>query len=478
MLEVHVGGGEYNVAYALARLGLRTAWVGGLNTSPMGKLVLNHGRAVGVDMSHAVTRKYDGYGKKDRIGLNFTEVGHGRRASTTLYDRGHAATAGIKPGEVNWKKLFEEDGVRWLHTGGIFSALSTDTRAVVAEAVKAAHEAGTIVSYDLNFRFQALEKRRGDRHHQAARAVHRLPDRQRGRLRKSAGLPRRRRGRGKNEMDTGAFKAMVERVVKDFPNVKVVGTTLRGVQTALINDWSAILWTEGKFYDGLDMKNLEIADRVGGGDGFASGFTYGLLTGQDPQQCVNLGVAHGAMLMSTRGDTSQIDLEDLMHVAGGGSARIAIKRLIARHTTDERIIMETRNIGIVMNGVTGRMGTNQHLIRSILAIIKQGGVKVNDNLTLMPQPILTGRNENKLKPLAVDIAKREIGRELPYTTNLQQALDDKKNEIFFDASGTLQRAQFVEMAVKAGKSIYCEKPTAVTTSRSAAARRSCAKTRS
>jgi predicted dehydrogenase len=125
--------------------------------------------------------------------------------------------------------------------------------------------------------------------------------------------------------------------------------------------------------------------------------------------------------------------------------------------------METRNIGIVMNGVTGRMGTNQHLIRSILAIIKQGGVKVNDNLVLMPQPILTGRNENKLKPLAVDVARREIGRELPYTTNLQQALDDKKNEIFFDASGTLQRAGFVEMAVKAGKSIYCEKPTAVTT---------------
>ncbi len=125
--------------------------------------------------------------------------------------------------------------------------------------------------------------------------------------------------------------------------------------------------------------------------------------------------------------------------------------------------METRNVGIVMNGVTGRMGTNQHLIRSVLAIIKQGGIKVSDDLTLMPQPVLTGRNENKLRPLAVDVAKREIGRELPYTTDLQRALDDEANHVFFDASGTLQRAGFVEMAVKAGKAIYCEKPTAVET---------------
>src|SRR5262245_54849279 len=151
-LEVWVGGGEYNVAYALARLGLRTAWIGGLNTSPMGRIVANHARAVGMDITHAVTRKYDGVGKVDRIGLNFTEVGHSKRASVTLYDRGHAATAGMKPGEVNWKKLFGERGVRWLHTGGIFAALSDGTRRVVAEAVKAAHDAGTIVSYDLNFR--------------------------------------------------------------------------------------------------------------------------------------------------------------------------------------------------------------------------------------------------------------------------------------------------------------------------------------
>jgi 2-dehydro-3-deoxygluconokinase len=322
-LEVWVGGGEYNVAYALARLGLRTGWVGGLNTSPMGAIVRNHARSVGVDVSYAVTRKYDGVGKKDRIGLNFTEVGHGKRASTTLYDRGHSATAGMKIGDVNWKKLFQEDGVRWFHTGGIMASLSDSTKQVVGEAVRAAHEAGTIVSYDLNFRSKlwtsadAIATTKplvpfidcligNEEDFEKVLGYH------------AEGVNVENPG----ALDTAAFKAMVERVVKDFPNVKVVGTTLRGVKTATVNDWSAILWTEGKFYDGLTMPDLEIEDRVGGGDGFASGFAYGFLTGKPPQQCVDLGVAHGAMLMSTRGDSSQIDLEELLHVAAGGSARI------------------------------------------------------------------------------------------------------------------------------------------------------------
>ena len=321
-LEVWVGGGEYNVAYALSRLGLRTGAIFGTNTSPMGKILLNHARAVGMDVSYAITRKYDGYGKKDRVGLNFTEVGHGKRASTTLYDRGHSATAGIKPGEINWKKLFQEDGVRWLHTGGIFAALSADTRAVVAEAVKAAHEAGTIVSYDLNFRSKLWSSKEAI---ETTKPLVPYIDCLIGNeedFEKVLGYHAEGVDVEKNELDTGAFKKMVERVVKDFPNVKIVGTTLRGVKTALINDWSAIMWTEGKFYDGISFPDLEIEDRVGGGDGFASGFTYGFLTGKTPQECVNLGVAHGAMLMSTRGDSSQIELEELLHVAGGGSARI------------------------------------------------------------------------------------------------------------------------------------------------------------
>ncbi len=321
-LEVWVGGGEYNVSYALARLGLRTGWIGGLNTSPMGAIIANHARAVGMDISHAVTRKYDGVGKKDRIGLNFTEVGVAKRGSTTLYDRGHSATAGIQPGDVNWKKLFNEQGVRWLHTGGIFAALSEPTRQVVAEAVKAAHEAGTVVSYDLNFRSKLWSSKDA-----IATTKPLVPyiDCLIGNeedFQKVLGYEVEGVDIEKGELDTTAFKNMVTRVTRDFPNIKVVGTTLRSVKTATINDWSAIMWNEGVFYEGLNFPALEIEDRVGGGDGFASGFTYGFLTGKTPQECVNLGVAHGAMLMSTRGDTSQITLEELQHVAGGGSARI------------------------------------------------------------------------------------------------------------------------------------------------------------
>jgi 2-dehydro-3-deoxygluconokinase len=322
-LEVWVGGGEYNVAYALARLGLRTGWVGGLNTSPMGAIIANHARSAGMDISHAVMRKYDGVGKKDRIGLNFTEVGVAKRGSVTLYDRGHTASAGMQSSDVNWNKLFKEQGVRWLHTGGIFSALSESTRQVVAEAVKAAHEAGTIVSYDLNFRSKLWSSKDAiattkplvpyidclignEEDFEQVLGYH------------AEGVDVHKAG----ALDVAPFKKMVERVVKDFPNIKIVGTTLRGVKTATINDWSAIMWTEGKFYDGLKFDDLEIEDRVGGGDGFASGFTYGFLTGKTPQECVNLGVAHGALLMSTMGDTSQITLEELLHIAGGGSARI------------------------------------------------------------------------------------------------------------------------------------------------------------
>ncbi len=321
-MEVWVGGGEYNVAYALSRLGLRTGWIGGVNDSPVGSIVKHHARAVGVNVDFAVTRKYDGMGKKDRIGLNFTEAGFGPRASVTMYDRGHSATAGIQPGEVNWKQLFAEKGVRWFHTGGIFSALSESTRLVVREAVQAAHGSGTIVSYDLNFRSKLWSSKEAI---ETTRPLIPYIDCLIGNeedFQKVLGYDVEDVDVEKGEIDATAFKQMVNKVVTDFPNINIVGTTLRGVKSAGINDWSAIMWTEGKFYDGMNMPGLEIEDRVGGGDGFASGFTYGFLTGKQPQECVNLGVAHGAMLMTTRGDTSMISLEELLHVAKGGSARI------------------------------------------------------------------------------------------------------------------------------------------------------------
>jgi len=321
-LEVWVGGGEYNVSYALSRLGLRTGWVGGLVDNPVGSIILNHARSGGVDTQQIVNLKYDGVGRDARIGLNFTEVGTGVRGSVTLYDRGHSATSKMKPTDVDWDRLFNKRGARWLHTGGIMASLSASTRDVVAAAVKAAHDAGTVVSYDLNFRSKLWSSKEAIA---TTRPLVPYIDCLIGNeedFQKVLGYEVEGVDIEKGELDTRAFKKMVERVVKDFPNIKVVGTTLRGVKSGLINDWSAILWHEGQFYDGIRFENLEIEDRVGGGDGFVSGFAYGFLTGKKLQECVDLGVAHGAMLQTTRGDTSQITLKELEHVAAGGSARI------------------------------------------------------------------------------------------------------------------------------------------------------------
>lgn len=322
-LEVWVGGGEYNVAYALARLGMRTGFASRLVDNPVGRIIINHGRTVGVDMSNVVMAKYDGVGKADRIGLNFTEVGTGVRASVTMYDRGHSACMNMKPGMIDFKDLFGKQGVRWLHTGGIFTALSDGTAAVCKEALVAAKQAGTIVSYDLNFRSKLWSAKDAQ-----AKTESLIPyvdcligneeDFQKVLGFKVEGVDEHNLG----ALDTSAYKKMVEQVVKKYPNVKVVGTTLREVKSGLINNWSAILYVNGTFYESRQYKDLEIEDRVGGGDGFSSGFAYGFLNGKTPQQCVDLGAAHGALLQSTRGDSSQIDLEELTHVYEGGSARI------------------------------------------------------------------------------------------------------------------------------------------------------------
>jgi 2-dehydro-3-deoxygluconokinase len=321
-LEVWVGGGEYNVAYALSRLGMRTGFLSRLVDNPVGRIILNHGRSVGMEMGHVVMSKYDGVGRADRIGLNFTEVGTGVRASVTMYDRGHSAASNMKPGMIDFRRVFKDEGVRWLHTGGIFTALSDGTAAVVKEALMAAKDAGTIVSYDLNFRSKLWTSQKAQ---QVTKDLIPLVDCLIGNeedFQKVLGFEVEGADENLAALDTRAYEKMVEKVVKTYPNVKVVGTTLREVKSGLVNNWSAILWSEGRFYGSRRYDNLEIEDRVGGGDGFSSGFAFGFLNGKSPQECVDLGAAHGALLQTTRGDTSQIDLEELTHVYGGGSARI------------------------------------------------------------------------------------------------------------------------------------------------------------
>lgn len=322
--EVHVGGGEYNVAYALARLGLRTGWVGGLVDNPLGALVRNHARAVGVDTSAVVTVPYDGVGRRTRMGLNFTEVGAGPRASVTMYDRGHTPTSQLVPGDVDWDDLFQRRGVRWLHTGGIFTCLSESTRLVAAEALEAAHRAGVIVSYDLNFRSNLWDSATAIA---TTRPLIPFIDCLIGNeedFQKVLGYEVEGLDDNLSELPIEAYKDMVRRVVSEFPNLAIVGTTLREVVSASVNNWSAILYETATdtFHLGPEFRSLEIVDRVGGGDGFASGFAYAFLTGASAAEAVHIGTAHGALLQTTRGDTSQITLKELTRVVSGAGARI------------------------------------------------------------------------------------------------------------------------------------------------------------
>ena len=321
-LEVDVGGGEFNVAYACARLGLRGGFISKLPDNPVAKIILNHARAVGMDVSHVLIEKFDGVGKKGRVGLNFTEVGTGVRASVTMYDRGQSSISMMKPEEIDWTRIFHKDGCRWLHTGGIMTSLSDSSAAVTKAALKAASEAGTVTSYDLNFRSKLWSSEK-------AMAVTRelVPCIQvlignEEDFQKVLGFEVEGANANLTELPVEAYKRMVEKVVKTYPKIKAVCTTLREVKSGLINHWGGILWFDGQFYEARPFRDLEIEDRVGGGDGFSSGIAYGFLTGMKPQDIVNFGAAHGALLQTTRGDTSQVTLDEVMHVMRGGSARI------------------------------------------------------------------------------------------------------------------------------------------------------------
>ena len=321
------GGGEYNVARGLRRcFGMKTAAVTALADNEVGRLVEDFMLQGGVDTSLIQWRAYDGIGRTVRNGLNFTERGYGIRGAVGVSDRGNTAASQLKAGDIDWEYVFGTLGVRWLHTGGIFAALSATTADVVIEAVKTAKKYGTVVSYDLNYRPSLWKDIGGKEKAQAVnREIAKYIDVMIGNEEDfTACLGFEVEGNDENlkSLNIEGYYKMLGEVVKVYPNFKVIATTLRTVKTATVNDWSAICYADGKVYNGLSLPGLEILDRVGGGDSFASGLIYGLMTTGDPQKAVNYGVAHGALAMTTPGDTSMASLKEVENIVGGAGARV------------------------------------------------------------------------------------------------------------------------------------------------------------
>jgi 2-dehydro-3-deoxygluconokinase len=325
--RVWEGGGEYNVARGLRRcFGMKTAAVTALADNEVGRLVEDFMLQGGVDTSLIQWRKYDGIGRTVRNGLNFTERGYGVRGAVGVSDRGNTAASQLKAGDIDWDYIFGTLGVRWLHTGGIFAALSDTTADVVIEAVKTAKKYGTIVSYDLNYRPSLWKDIGGkEKAQEVNREIAKYIDVMIGNEEDfTACLGFEVEGNDANlkSLNIEGYYKMLGEVVKVYPNFKVIATTLRTVKTATVNDWSAICYADGKVYNGLSLPGLEIYDRVGGGDSFASGLIYGLITTGDPQKAVNYGVAHGALAMTTPGDTSMASLKEVENIIGGAGARV------------------------------------------------------------------------------------------------------------------------------------------------------------
>jgi 2-dehydro-3-deoxygluconokinase len=322
------GGGEYNVARGLRRcFRLRTAIATALAENPVGRLVEDLMLEGGVDQELVRWVPFDGVGRTVRNGLNFTERGYGVRAAVGCSDRGNTAVSQLKPGNYDWKSIFgAQQGSRWFHTGGIFAALSDSTFGVAGEAMDAARAAATPVSYDLNYR-ESLWKSIGGK--QKAQEVNRELVRKVDVLFGneedfSAVLGVEIEGVGKDfdELPVESYAKMLRELAKAYPNLKVIATTLRTAHTASENAWGAIALHSGGIAH-VPQRNVEILDRVGGGDSFASGLIYGLLAGKDVEWAVQCGVAHGALAMTTPGDTSTATLAEVLRVMGGGAARIS-----------------------------------------------------------------------------------------------------------------------------------------------------------
>lgn len=324
--DVSEGGGEYNVARALKRcFGLDTAIVTALVDNPVGRLLQDLIYQGGVDQSLVRWVPDDGVGRASRNGLNFTERGHGVRAAMGCSDRGHTAVSQLKPGEIDWDAIFGKSGARWFHTGGIFCGLSATTPAVAQEAMEAARRHGVVISYDLNYR-ESLWKDSGGK--AGAQGVNRglapLVDVMLGNEEDfAAALGYEVPGFSADLkiIEAENFKKVFERAAKEFP-FNIVAATLRRAETATRNDWGAICYCDGQFFEARHRKNLEIFDRVGGGDSFASGLIYGFLAEQGPQWAVECGAAHGALAMTTPGDTSMATLPEVLRVMNRTGARI------------------------------------------------------------------------------------------------------------------------------------------------------------
>ncbi|MBM7785170.1 sugar kinase [Tenggerimyces flavus] len=322
------GGGEYNVARGLRRcFGLRTGVVTAFADNEIGRLLEDLILQGGVDTTFVKWVPYDGIGRTVRNGINFTERGFGARGAVGTSDRGHTAASQLKPEDVDWDHLFGTLGVRWLHTGGIYAALSDTTPDVIEAALTAAHDNGTIVSYDLNYRPSLWKSIGGkERAQEVNRKLARLVDVMIGNeedFTASLGFEVSDTDENLTDLDVGNFQRMIEAVTKEYPNFKVTATTLRGVHSATVNDWGAIAWSaDAGFVQATHRPKLEILDRVGGGDSFASGLIYGLLEKGDLAVAVEYGAAHGALAMTTPGDTSMANLKEVEALVGGAGARV------------------------------------------------------------------------------------------------------------------------------------------------------------
>jgi 2-dehydro-3-deoxygluconokinase len=320
--QIHVSGGEYNCAANLSDcFGLRTAVASAMVDYPIGALIAERVRAMGV------TPFYQRFAHNGVNGPNMAAVysdrGFGVRAPVVFYNRANEAAAQLKPGDFDWKAIFDA-GVRWFHSGGIFAALSETTGALIVEAMQAAKAAGAVVSFDLNYREKLWSVWGGrDRARDVIRQIVKHVDVLVGNeedLQRALGV----RGpdvAASSQIDPSAFLGMIDAVVECHPHIQAVATTLREVHSANRHSWSAVAWVNGSSY-GSPVCELDILDRVGGGDGFASGFFYGLLSGESPEQAVRLGWAHGALLTTFPGDTSMATLDQVRSFARGGSSRI------------------------------------------------------------------------------------------------------------------------------------------------------------